>query len=151
MKINRFLALGLIALLVIGAIGVFSQRSLAQSETPTAVEDCSAETEDDGAAEAAETGPDLDDVQEGCNQEDENETEDSDRAEEAEDVPSAATALTADDAQAIAEAANPGAAALEVEFELEDGVESWEVELDNGQEILVDANSGEILLTRADD
>jgi uncharacterized membrane protein YkoI len=39
----------------------------------------------------------------------------------------------------------PGAAAREVEFEREGGVDAWEVELDNGVEVRIDPHSGEIL------
>jgi uncharacterized membrane protein YkoI len=188
MKITRLLALSLIALLVIGAMGVLSQRSLAQTEIPAVADECSAETEDDDAAEASETGadtdsielecgeqhededgnenaacnvgedddaaeaaesgPDVDDIQEGCNDENEDGTEDLDEAEEA---PSVDTQITAEEAITIAEAANPGSTSLEVEFEREGGVELWEVELDSGVEVQINANSGEILLAEADD
>jgi uncharacterized membrane protein YkoI len=38
-----------------------------------------------------------------------------------------------------------------MEFDQENGVDLFEVELDNGQDVKVDANSGTILLTEARD
>jgi uncharacterized membrane protein YkoI len=117
---------------------------------------------DDDGAEAADT-QDMDNVQEEvqCGPQDENEADETggsevDDGQEAVDdtgdeaVP-ASTGITADQAQTIAEAANPGAATLAVEFDRENGQDIWEVELDNGQDVKVDANSGQILLTETRD
>jgi uncharacterized membrane protein YkoI len=60
------------------------------------------------------------------------------------------TAITADEAKKIAEEANPGATALEVDFENEGGHDMWEVELSNNLEVELDANSGAILSTEQD-
>ena len=63
MKINRFIALAAIALLAVGAMGAISARAFAQGTTPTApTSDCSAQ--DDDAVEAADTGPDTDNIEE---------------------------------------------------------------------------------------
>jgi len=164
MKINRFIALAAIALLVVGAMGVLSYKAFAQTDQPPAATDCNGQ--DDDAAEAVET-EDIDDVEHECGPQDEdldeagevdtdeveNEVEDANEAgevegvDEADEVAPAGTPVTADEAQAIAEAANPGAATLNVEFDRENGKDIWEVELDNGLDVKVDAASGAIFLT----
>jgi uncharacterized membrane protein YkoI len=83
MKINRFIALAAIALLVIGTMGFLSYRANAQTDSPSAASDCGPETEDDDAAEAEETGPDLDDIQEECGDQAEDGEPDSDEANDA--------------------------------------------------------------------
>ena len=55
------------------------------------------------------------------------------------------TGITPDEAKAAAEAANPGAKALNVDLENENGTILYEVELDNGLEVMVDAGNGNIL------
>ena len=66
-------------------------------------------------------------------------------------VPSDQTGISADEARATAEAANPGTKALEVELENENGTLVYEVELDNGLEVMVDAANGNILGTERDE
>ena len=171
MKINRFMALAAIALLVVGAMGLLSYKAFAQTDQPPAATDCNGQ--DDDAAEAVET-EDTDNVEEQCGPQDEdldeggeadkadtdeveNEVEDANEAneaagaDEADEVAPADTSVTADEAQAIAEAANPGTATLDVEFDRENGTDIWEVELDNGLDVKVDAASGAILLTEGRD
>jgi uncharacterized membrane protein YkoI len=104
-------------------MGVVTYRTFAQD--PACVE-----TEENG------TGCDTEEA----NEQGENEAADGDNA----SVPADA-AITADEAKAIAEKANPGTAAREVEFEREGGVDAWEVELDNGVEVRIDPNTGDIL------
>jgi uncharacterized membrane protein YkoI len=60
-------------------------------------------------------------------------------------------ALTPDEASAVAEAANPGTKAVAVELENESGTLVYEVELNNGLEVMVDAASGDILGTERDE
>jgi uncharacterized membrane protein YkoI len=55
------------------------------------------------------------------------------------------TGITADEAKTAAEAANPGAKALDVDLENENGTILYEVELDNGLEVMVDAANGNVL------
>lgn len=119
--------------------------------------------EDDDGAEVADTA-DTDDVEEEvqCGPQDENEADEA-AGSEVEDGPEDAAADTADEtapanlaitaaqAQTIVEDANPGATTLAVEYDRENGREIWEVELDNGQDVKVDAGSGQILLTEARD
>ena len=66
-------------------------------------------------------------------------------------VPPDQTGITADEARAAAEAANPGTKALEVELENENGTLVYEVELDNGLEVILDAANGNILGTERDE
>jgi uncharacterized membrane protein YkoI len=67
------------------------------------------------------------------------------------DVVPTNTGITADEAKKIAEEANPGATALEVDFDHEGGKDMWEIELSNNVEVEVDANSGSILATKQND
>jgi hypothetical protein len=55
--------------------------------------------------------------------------------------------ITSDDAQAAALAANPGASVVGVDQDEENGALVYEVKLDNGLEVQVDASSGAILGT----
>ena len=120
--------------------------------------------EDDDTMEAEET-KDLDDVQEEveCGPQDENEADEVEEADEAEGseaeehdgaeetVPADWTGITADEAWAIVQAANPGTSSVATEFEQEGGVAVYEFELDNGSEVSVDATTGEIVGTEAGD
>ena len=59
--------------------------------------------------------------------------------------------LTPDEAKAAAEAVSPGATATNVDLEREGGKEVYEVQLDNGMEVEIDAATGEILETELED
>ncbi|MCA9948073.1 MAG: PepSY domain-containing protein [Anaerolineales bacterium] len=122
--------------------------------------DCA--NQDDDSADAADT-EDTDNVEEEveCGPQNENEADEDSAGEEAEDgnetvdtsdevVPND-VGVTAVQAQTIAEEANPNTATLAVEFDREGGKDIWEVELDNGLDVKVDANSGQILLTETRD
>jgi uncharacterized membrane protein YkoI len=156
MKINRFLALALIALLVVGAMGLISYQALAQRNAAQTAQDCNSEVEDGDAGEAAET-EDADEAEEECGDQSEDEDNEVNEAAEAngqdssDETAPASTGITAAEAQAIVEAANPGASTLAVEFDREGGKDLWEVELDNGQDVKVDASTGEILYSEARD
>ena len=79
------------------------------------------------------------------------EDDDDDEAGEAEVSVSPALAdITPAEAAAAAEAAYPGAKALEVELEKENGLIAYEVELDNGLELLIDHSNGNVLGIDAD-
>ena len=60
-------------------------------------------------------------------------------------APSGTVAITAEEAKAAVLSAYPGATVVEVELERENGILVYEVELDNGLEVLVDANSDAVL------
>jgi len=84
---------------------------------------------------------------------DESGDEDDDDGNEADDadVTPDQAGITAEEARAAAEASNPGTKAREVELENENGTPVYEVELDNGLEVIVDATTGKILGTERDD
>ena len=143
MKIKKWtIGVLLMAGLLIGGIGAGTfltgqpGRAAAQTTDPCA--------EDDDSAEAPDA-EDMDDVEEEvqCGPQDEGDAAD-------ETAPAGLT-LTAVQAQQIAEEANPGVATLAVEFDRENGHDIWEVELENGQDVKVDAKSGQILLTETRD
>lgn len=108
--------------------------------------------DDDDGQETAETG-DKDAVQEEvqCGDQEENEANEANEADEADETAPTGLSLTADEAQVIVEAANPDAATLAVEYDRENGRDLFEVELDNGQDVKVDAATGEIVATEARD
>ena len=60
-------------------------------------------------------------------------------------------AITSEQAEAAALAANPGTTAVEVDLDREGGVQVYEVKLDNGLEVQVDASDGTILGSEQDD
>lgn len=59
--------------------------------------------------------------------------------------------LTPDEAKAVAEEASPGATATDVSLEREGSKDVYEVQLDNGMEVEIDAATGEILETEMSD
>jgi uncharacterized membrane protein YkoI len=130
MKINRTttIVVVLVGLLVGGlSAGLFmSQHSLSEGVTPSAQE-----------GKASDDSGDVED-------------DDSDDTDEADIRPDQA-GITAEAAQAAAEAGNPGAKTLEVELENENGTLVYEIELDNGLEVIVDAANGSILGTERDE
>jgi uncharacterized membrane protein YkoI len=124
---------------------------------------------DDDAVEATVKGPDLDAVEEEVgdqdadvdNQEqepsyigsilvDESQYDDLSEADEAVALQGMAI-ISSDKAKAVAEAANSGSTAFEVELDNENGVLVYSVELSNGLEVKVDAGNGAILHTEQDD
>jgi uncharacterized membrane protein YkoI len=146
MKINKFawIALVLFGLLICGlTVGVaLNQRPLPANAAPPAqqTEPCP----DDGDLEH-EAGDDIED-RDACGDNDAPEADNVDEAGETEAAVSPDQAdITAAEAQAAAEAAYPGTKALEVELESENGVIAYEVELDNGLEILINPTNGNIL------
>ena len=146
MKIKKWtIGVLLMAGLLIGGIGAgtFLTGQPGRAAAAPAAQSTDPCTEDDDSAEAPDT-EDMDDVEEEvqCGPEDED---------EADETAPAGLTLTAVQAQQIAEEANPGVATLAVEFDRENGHDIWEVELDNGQDVKVDANSGQILLTETRD
>ena len=150
MKINRFIALTIIALLVVGAMGVISFKVLARPVAAPEIQTQPCDQPENDSAEVQDPS-DTDDNEGQCGDEEESEADDDDdmadsaEANKAEEQAPAQTRVTAEQAKSIAELANPGATALAVEFEREGGRGIWEVELDNGLEVEIDANSGVIL------
>ena len=124
MKINRWIALAMIALVVVGAMAFVSYRVFAQND----------------AQPAAQSGT-----------EEPNNGTEVPGQDSADEVPPAQTAITAVEAQAIVEKAYPGATTIAVEFDREGGKDMWEVELNNDLDVKVDAASGEILYSEKRD
>ncbi len=144
---------------------VLAQPQPATSPTPV---QCATQSADD-AAEAAVKGPDVDAVEEKVGDQD---TDVDNQAQEpsytgsilvdetqfdglSETDEAAAlqpmAGISSDDAKAVAEAANPGSTALQVELDNENGVLVYSVELNNGLEVKVDAGNGTILHTEQAD
>jgi uncharacterized membrane protein YkoI len=144
MRNNKTIIIVIVLLgLLVGSLGagVFLGRwALSANAAPAAQEgddtDDAGDVEDDDADEAGETD-DTGDVEDDATDE-AGETDD-------DDVSSGQAGITPDEAKAAAEAANPGAQALDVDLENENGAILYEVELDNGLEVQVDANNGNIL------
>jgi len=168
MKINHFFALALIALLVVGAMGIITMRSFAQTANPPAAQsqDCTANQADDATeakgasadtdtidlqcgdqneADAGEAvnGPDADNIQDG----DQNGA-DTGKVGEAGDgqdaVPAGTPAITADTAKATAEAYLNVGAATQVELDDENGQLVYSVEI-GATDVKVDAMTGAVI------
>ena len=120
------------------------------AQTDTAcVDDEANEGSEDEASEANE-GPECEqnEANEGPENEanEANEAGETDEASETEEAVSPDQAsISADQAKAAAEAAHSGAKAVAVELENEGGKIAYEVALDNGLEVLVDATTGDVL------
>lgn len=128
-------------------IGVIQEINLENDETVTLIEFTPAgAAEQMSEEEITETAPvndsegEADDDDDGDEQEDD-EAEDRDEAAVAPDQ----TGITADEARAAVEAAYPDSTIVEIELEQENGQVIYEVELDNGLEVIVDAGNGDIL------
>jgi uncharacterized membrane protein YkoI len=145
MKFNRWVALALIAVLGVGAMGFVSYRVFASTNL-FQMQDCAPDTEENEAGETAKT-EDADAGECESESEDESTSPETNEANESDETAPSTTGITADQAKGIVEAAYAGASARNVEFEREWGKEIWEVELDNGSEVMVDAATGEILGT----
>ena len=176
MKINRFIALAAIALLVVGAMGAISLKVFAQTGNPPAtqsqgieyqatgpdidnVEEQVGDQVEDGLPDSAEApeseapGAPDDDLQEpsytGSIAVDQTQTEGMTEANESAALQGKAT-ITAADAEAAALAANPGATVVKTELDNENGALVYSVELSNGADVKVDAGTGGILFTNSD-
>jgi uncharacterized membrane protein YkoI len=135
-------------------IGVIKEANLQTGEEIVLVEFVSTQQPDSAnvtlPAQQDATCADDDDAEHEANEEagDGNDCEDAD-THEAGEVEEAASpdqaSITAEEAKAAAEAAYPGAKALEVELEKENGSVIYEVELDNGMEVIVDTANGKVL------
>ncbi len=125
MKINKTtIILVVLAGLLVSALGAgifLSERSMAAGVDPSAQEGKASDGSDD------------------------------DEADEGAEVKPDQAGITSEEARAAAEANNPGAKALEVERESENGTLVYEVELDNDLEVIVDAANGNILGAEEDE
>ena len=112
MKINRWIALAAIALLVVAAMGAMTYTTFAQGSG----------TDGDEASESQDSGAAL----------------------------QGQAALTQEEAEAIALAQYPGTKVVATELENEGGTLLYSVELDNGAEVELDANTGAVLPAEAE-
>jgi len=155
MKVNRWIALAAIALLVVGAMGFLSYRVFASNTVFQTQQNCGPDVEENQASENETAEAENSDVEE-CDQQAENRTDPNEGTEvngqdQSDETAPASTGITADEAKKIAEAANSGTTTLAVEFDREGGQDIWEVELDNNLDVKIDANSGVILSTEQRD
>jgi uncharacterized membrane protein YkoI len=143
MKINRILALVVIALLMVAMSSAVTTHALAQTPNPDTAEDKA-------------TGPDTDNVEEQVGEQVEDGQPDGveapgteDNGNEAGESASLAgqAKISAEEAKAAALAANPGASVAKVELDNENGSLVYSVELSNGTDVKVDAGNGAVLHT----
>jgi len=154
MKINRFVALAAIALLVIGAMGFASMKAYAQAPQPTAQPQGGQQVEEQvggGQSDGAEApgAPDSgaqDPSYASSITVDQAAMEGMSEADEAAALQGKAT-ISAADAEAAVLAANPGATVVKTELDNENGALVYSVELSNGADVKVDAGNGSILFT----
>ena len=142
MKIKRFVALALIALLVVGVMGVISLRVLAQGGVFQSQACGQKEVNDTEEQSAIETN----DVEEQCSDQNAPDQQDGNEQEDIEAAPSGTPAITVDQAQTAALAVHPGNVHA-VELDEENGKLVYGVEFEGGVDVKVDAMTGEILGT----
>jgi uncharacterized membrane protein YkoI len=141
MKLNRFIALVAIALLVVGAMGAVSMKVFAQNSAQT--ETC--DQQDDDSAEI-QGAPDTDNVDLQCGDQNEG-GEEAESADGQDAAPTGTPAITAQAAQKTAEAYLNAGTATKVELDDEDGKLVYSVEFANGTDVKVDAMTGSVLGT----
>jgi uncharacterized membrane protein YkoI len=148
MKINRFIALAAIALLVVGAMGAVSLKAFAQSTTPPA-QSQGCDQQDDDAAEV-QNAPDTDNVEQECGDQttsDNGQESESAESDSQDAAPTGTPAITAAAAQKTAEEYLNVGDAVKVELDDENGALVYSVEFSNGTDVKVDAMTGSILGT----
>jgi len=134
MKLNRFAALALIAIIAVATMSFFGMRALAQTPTPAApAQDC--DSEDDDAYEAADDGEDLDDVEEECGPQDEQEGDVEEVEDKAEGPDVAITGTPLEQASAAALAYLGEGRVTGTEIGDEEGYYEIEVTLADGHQV----------------
>ena len=150
MKLNRIIALAVIALTVL-AIGTIGVRVLAQTQTTTLSPQVSQGLEIKEASEIKGSAPDTDNVE--LKEGNQSEASDVEQAgteiegnSEAQDpAPQGTPAITSDAAQKAAEAYLDVSPALKVTLDDENGKLIYSVEFTNGTDVKVDAMNGDVL------
>lgn len=143
MKINRFVALAAIALLVVGAMGAVSLKAFARSNQVPAAQVETCDQQDDDSVEVDGT-PDTDDMELECG--DQNEDSEEAESEDGQDTPPTGTpAIQAEEAQVSAEDYLNAGASVKVELDDEDGNLVYSVEFSDGTDVKVDAMTGGVL------
>jgi len=160
LNIPRIVAILAVVILLGGltAGSIFAQSSDASSPAQTTVQSI-ADIDDIEEEVGDQNEADMDDETEASNDVDEQQPiyagtttvdnsqfEGMSEAEETDALQAKAT-ISAADAEAIALAANPGTNVVETELDNENGVLVYDVELDNGTEVKIDAGNGQILYT----
>jgi uncharacterized membrane protein YkoI len=132
---------GILGVLVVALlVGSLAMTAFAQDPTPPAQTEEQADTGPDEQLPSYDSSIRVDDTQyEGLSE-----------ADEAAALADSAT-ITPEQAKAAALEANPGATVVKVELGNENGALVYEVELDNGLEVKVDAGNGAILSTEQED
>ena len=146
MKINRFIALAAIALLIVGAMGVIATHSFAKgASAPVAQsQDCSQDHADGAEVQDA---PDTDNVELQCGDQNVPDGQESvSEAESAETAPTGTPAITAEQARTAALTVRSGTV-LKTELDDENGQLIYSVEFDGGVDVKVDAMTGDVLGT----
>ncbi|MCB0168659.1 MAG: PepSY domain-containing protein [Anaerolineae bacterium] len=161
MKINKFIFTAIILLgLLLGGLGagvLLSQQPQSANAAPS-TQDTAACADDDNVEHEAEGNFDEDDDGDEVDKcadneaDEENEADESNEVDETDETTASPDqmGITPEEAQAAAEAANPGTKTLAVEIDHMDengGALIYEVELDNGIDVKVDGNDGTILGT----
>ena len=145
MKINRFVALAAIALILVGALSVISYKVFAQSSAVPASQsqDC---TQDKAGDTEEQSVAENDNIQEQCGDQNAPDKQETDGKQDTEAAPSGTPAITAEQAQTAALAVHSGTV-HEVELDEENGKLVYGVEFDGGVDVKVDAMTGAILGT----
>ena len=159
MKINRFVALAAIALLVIGGMGTVATRSLAASKIAVSAQSQSCDQQDADTADVTDPA-DTDNVDLQCGEQVEDGQLDGAESVEGREVAEPTVneadeaaalqgkaAISAADAESAALAANPGASVVKTDLGDENGTIVYDVELSNGADVKVDAANGTIITT----
>ena len=149
LKINRFVALALIALVVAGAMGAISYKVFAQAgvlrnaRTAFPAQDCGQHETNDTQEQSVN---DADNLEGQCGDQNTPDEQVSGGDEVTETAPIGTPAITADHAQTAALAIHPGTVRA-VELDKENGKLVYGIEFEDGADVKVDAMTGEILGT----
>ena len=142
MKLNRFIALAAIALLVVGAMGAVSMKVFAQ--TTAQAQTC--DQQDNDTAEVQDA-PDTDNVDLQCGDQNKADGSEVESAGDTESAPTGTPAISAEAAQKTAESYLNAGTAIKVELDDENGKLLYSVEFSNGTDVKVDAMTGSVLGT----
>jgi uncharacterized membrane protein YkoI len=152
MKINRFLAIAVIVLLMVGAMGLLGMKAFAQGNTSlnhqasVQPQDCPQDQTE--GSEVQDASPDTDNVEVQCGDQstpDGQETtgRDTEDTTDSETVVHGTPSITIDQAQTAALAVHPGTI-IKMELDEENGQLIYNVEINDGVNIKVDAMTGTI-------
>jgi uncharacterized membrane protein YkoI len=150
MKTNRFVAFGVVALLVLSGLGFVSVRALGHGSTPqgrpaqaTQALDTDSIEEQVGDQTESDTAVDVEQGEESTTDQESVSPETDSETDQA--ALQAQAKITTEAAQQTALEANPGATVLKSELDDENGTLVYSLQLSNGLEVKVDASTGQIL------